>query len=244
MTMHATPERALQPRPAIDVDERTSPRFTLLIRTGKLIVEDREYLCIIRDLSATGASIRGFHPVPAGQRIAIEFQNGERHAVGRVWQQGHEAGFEFLTPIEVDEIVAGYSKYRKRDLRFAIDLPVTLAFADRTVAGRLANVSRQGGNLICQSVLPIDLPVRMQGAGLPEIEARIRWRNEGVYGLVFDTTFSLGDLSLLIASLNERSAAALASASAARDVGDGSDALGRNDGSDGGSDPAQKELPF
>jgi len=33
---------------------RAAPRFTLLIRAAKLIADGREFLCIIRDASATG----------------------------------------------------------------------------------------------------------------------------------------------------------------------------------------------
>ncbi len=202
--MQQMPQLAPETGVSAEIDDRAAPRFTLLIRTAKLLVEDRQYLCIVRDISATGASIRSFHPIPDGTRIALELQNGEQHAANLVWQNDAEAGFEFHTPIDVDEIVLGLSDYPKRDLRFDIDMPVTLRTGGRTMDGRLANLSRQGGNVVCSGTLAIDQPLQIEGASLPDIEARVRWRGDGQYGLIFDTTFSLSNLAMLVRSLNAR----------------------------------------
>ena len=42
------------------------------MRTAKLVVDGREYLCVLRDASATGVKLRLFHPMPAGDAIALE----------------------------------------------------------------------------------------------------------------------------------------------------------------------------
>ena len=188
----------------IELEDRAAPRFTLLIRTAKLVVEDRQYLCVVRDISASGASIRSFHELPEGKRMAIEFQNGDLHPAELVWQKPGEAGFQFLVPIEVDNIVAGYGEFPKRDLRFDIQLPVTLNTHGRQIQAQLVNLSRQGGSIKTPDNLMIDQPIRMEARGVPEIEARVRWRKDGCYGLVFDTTFSLANLAILIRNLHGR----------------------------------------
>lgn len=203
--MHQNPEMPQGPELQADVEERVAPRFTLLIRTAKLIVDDQQFLCVIRDISATGFSIKSFHPIEEGKRNVVELQNGECHPANLVWQRGAEAGFEFLTPIEVDSIVMGLSNHPKRDLRFDLDLPVVLNIHGMKLQAGLANISRQGGNIQCDTKLSIDQMVRIKAPGLPEIEARVRWRQDGVYGLVFDTTFSLSELALLIQTLHVRS---------------------------------------
>ena len=189
----------------MDVEPRVAPRFTLLIRTAKLIVDDQQYLCVIRDISATGFSIKTFHPIDAGKRTVVELQTGDRHAANLVWQNEAEAGFEFHTPIEVDTIVMGLSDHPKRDLRFDLELPVILHTHGVKLQANLANLSRQGGNIQCDSKLSIDQMIRIEARGVPEIEARVRWRKDGVYGLIFDTTFSLANLALLIRNLHVRS---------------------------------------
>ncbi|MDN3646784.1 PilZ domain-containing protein [Pontixanthobacter aestiaquae] len=203
--MKSSPEMPQGPEMSIDVEPRAAPRFTLLIRTAKLIIDDQQFLCVVRDISATGFSIRSFHPINKCDRIAIELQSGDCYPASMVWQRDGEAGFEFHTPIEVDAIVMGLSDYPKRDLRFDLKLPVTLQAHGMRLKANLANLSRQGGNVHCSSKLSIDQLIRIEAPGMPEIEARVRWRKDGVYGLVFDTTFSLANLALLIRDLNLRS---------------------------------------
>ena len=55
-----------------DAEQRTAPRFTLLIRAAKLIGPEGEYLCVVRDASESGVSVRLFHPLPATALRALE----------------------------------------------------------------------------------------------------------------------------------------------------------------------------
>ena len=69
--------------PAVDdgSDQRCAPRFTLLIRAAKLVGPDCEYLCVVRDASETGVSVRLFHPLPPEVPFTLELQNGDRHVL-------------------------------------------------------------------------------------------------------------------------------------------------------------------
>ena len=175
--MHHMPLQPAMPQPAIYLDERAAPRFTLLIRTAKLIVEDCQFLCLLRDVSATGASIRMFHPPIFGTRYEIEFESGERVAADMVWQENQMAGFAFHTPIAVENLMLGESDFPRRDLRFGVELPVHLHTRNGVWEADLFNLSRQGGRIACRTPLALDQPVRIVGQTIPEIEARVRWRN-------------------------------------------------------------------
>ena len=50
-------------------------------------------------------------------------------------------------------------------------------------------------------MLALGQAVLVEARGLPKIEARVRWRRDGRYGMVFDTTFSLAQLAALIERL-------------------------------------------
>lgn len=200
--MHHMPLQPAMPMPAIDLDERAAPRFTLLIRTAKLIVEDCQFLCLLRDVSATGASIRMFHPPVIGARYEIEFEFGERVPADLVWQENQMAGFAFHTPIVVENLILGECDFPRRDLRFAVDLPVQLHSRNGVWEAELLNLSRQGGRIECRTPLALDQPVRIVGEAIPELEARVRWRNGTTYGLVFDTTFSLSELAGVLHDLH------------------------------------------
>lgn len=200
--MHHMPLQPAMPMPAIDLDERAAPRFTLLIRTAKLIVEDCQFLCLLRDVSATGASIRMFHPPVIGTRYEIEFESGQRVPADMVWQENQMAGFAFHTPIAVENLIMGECDFPRRDLRFEIEVPIQLHTRIGGWDADLCNLSRQGGRIECLTPLALDQPVRIVGQGIPEIEARVRWRNGTTYGLVFDTTFSLAQLADVLRDLH------------------------------------------
>lgn len=215
--MDGTPVPRVASGVCAEVEDRAAPRFTLLIRSAKLIADDRAYLCVVRDISATGISIRTFHPLPVGERLEIEFQTGQHYPIERVWERDGEAGFRFFEPIDVDAIIGGHGAFPKRDLRFALELPVSLQIGGETLAATLVNISRQGGSIMCERTLSIAQPIRLTAPGLPEIEARVRWRKQGQFGLIFDTTFSLANLAMLLRNINVRavSGSRIAAASSA-----------------------------
>lgn len=62
-------------------DEREAPRQSLLIRAAKLVVGDREMLCIVHNISASGIMIRTFTPIPDAKAMLLETETGERHDV-------------------------------------------------------------------------------------------------------------------------------------------------------------------
>lgn len=182
-------------------EERVAPRFTLLIRAAKLVAPQGEFVCVIRDVSATGISLRGFHPLPEAGPLAIELQTGETHAIEHVWRRGNEAGFRFLEEVEVHDLLADAGRYPKRQLRLGLSFPVTISSRLQLHRAELTNLSQQGARIECASLFAIDQPLRLISANLREIVARVRWRRDATYGLVFDDTFSLQQLALLAASL-------------------------------------------
>jgi len=210
--VRGSPERKLQDARAVDVvsnagadaDGRAAPRFTLLIRTAKLVMAGKQHLCVIRDVSTTGASIRTFHSLIESDAMEIHLDTGQQFPVEQVWQKESEAGFQFLTPIEVNDVVRGTSKYPRRDLRFEIEQEVSLLSRGQKSSSVLKNLSRQGGLIECAEPLALAQSIKIEGDGFPDVEARVRWRKNGHYGLAFDTTFSLTNLALLIRDLHKR----------------------------------------
>lgn len=185
----------------VTAEERAAPRFTLLIRSAKLVAPQAQFLCVIRDVSATGISLRGFHPLPDGDSLELEMQTGDRHPIERVWNRGLEAGYRFTAPVEVGDLIAESGAYPKRPLRLDLDLPLNIQWDGRKIRANLTNLSQQGARVECDEFLALGQPLRLMSLRLPEIQARVRWRNGGCYGLAFDTTFNLRDFALLAARL-------------------------------------------
>lgn len=187
----------------VHLEERATPRFTLLIRTAKLICGHAEYLCVIRDVSAEGISVRLFHPIPPADEMILEMQTGDRHPVRSVWQKPGEAGFQFVTLVDVELMIRRSSRFPKRELRFTAELPIKLIVPGARHHAVLHNISQQGAMIESAERLALAQTLRIEGRNLPEIEAKVRWRKVEQYGLIFDTTFRLHDLAKIVDMLQK-----------------------------------------
>lgn len=182
-------------------DLRVAPRFTLLIRTAKLICSAGEYLCIIRDASSSGISIRTFHPLPKQKQLILELPNGDQHAIERVWEENGSAGFRFPVEVDIDRLLHNKSRFPKRAVRLKLQLPALVSCHGRTAGVVLHNISQQGAQLNSPLYMSIDQKLRLEADNLPIIQARVRWRKGSDYGLVFDDTFQFAELARLAAQL-------------------------------------------
>lgn len=200
-------------------EDRAAPRFTLLIRAAKLISPVGEFIVVIRDVSSTGVSLRGFHALPDEGPLTLELQTGEIHAIEPVWARGTEAGFRFAREVEVRDLVAEAGRFPKRRIRMRLEFPITVLTRLQQHRADLVNLSQQGARIECESQFAIDQPLRIKSADLPEIVARVRWRRDHTYGLVFDDTFSLEQLALLAARLQAPELLAKADGAPARRQG-------------------------
>lgn len=182
-------------------DQRSAPRFTSLIRAAKLISEQGEFVCVIRDVSTGGVGLRCFHPVPADPVMALELQSGEIFQIERVRGEGCDASFRFESEVALERLVRDSEHYPRRPMRLNITMPLTL----RTLAGPIAavthNISQQGCRVSAALPLAIAQSVIVESPHLPGIRAKVRWRRNGEFGLVFDDTFSLRDFAVHAARL-------------------------------------------
>ncbi len=184
---------------------RAAPRFTLLIRAAKLVSAQGEFVCVIRDVSETGVSVRLFHALPACKEFALQMPAGAVYEVTEVWQRENEAGFAFAEPVAVSQLINESSDYPKRGLRLSLCFPVTIASLAQRFEATVENLSQQGARITCDALLAIDQTIRIEAPSVTgdvrEVRAKVRWRRERHYGVVFDDTFTLGDFARLAALL-------------------------------------------
>ena len=203
-TMHMEYSAALGAAHATDFDppeQRSAPRFASLIRSAKLVCGQGEFICVIRDVSATGISLRTFHELPDDRQIALELQNGETYEIAEVRREGKEASYQFARQVEVDRLIRESWKFPKRQLRLNIALPLHLASLTASGDATTVNLSQQGARVECDAGFALDQALRVTGDAFPETRAKVRWRRDGEYGLVFDNTMSLREFALMAASV-------------------------------------------
>ena len=183
-------------------DLRIAPRLALTLRAAKLGSPSGEFLCILRDISATGIKVRLFHALPAGAEIALELGNGDRHPLEPVWEREGHAGFRFTEGVvDVAALLDEAAPFPKRQIRLRLDLLVQLSSGGSSQTALLRDISQQGALIESTPQLALGQQLRMEGVGLPALEAKIRWRRMAAHGLVFEQTFRLDELARIAAAV-------------------------------------------
>ncbi len=182
---------------ASDEELRSAQRFALLIRTAKIICKSGEYLCIVRDISATGVRLRMFHALPPFQSLALELGNGDSYALERVWESEDHAGFRFLTPIDVHAFMQEPSKWPRRPIRVGLRLPAMIRTGGAASAATVHNFSRYGAGIETGLFLALEQKLYLEVEGHGPIGASVSWRSGQVYGLILRQTFTFEDLARL-----------------------------------------------
>lgn len=184
---------------------RAAPRVQLLIRAAKLVAAHGEFVCVIRDVSETGISVRLFHGCPTGDTFELHMPGRSAYELRRVWERDHEAGFEFTKPIDIATLIEESSEYPKRGLRLGLCFPITVSTLTQRADGIVENLSQQGARFECEELFAIDQNLRIKGGEgaelFGELRAKVRWRRDRNFGVVFEDTLTLGDFARLAARL-------------------------------------------
>lgn len=180
-------------------DQRAAPRYTSLIRAAKLVCGQGEFVCVIRDVSSTGVSLRTFHALPTDVAIALELQNGETYELRQVRRNGFEASYRFLKPVPVERLIHENWNFPKRQLRLNLVMPLVISTLTQKANAFSLNISQQGARVECDTIFAIDQNVRIHNDFVPEIRCKVRWRRDANYGLAFDNFFTLREFALLAA---------------------------------------------
>jgi hypothetical protein len=190
-------EEAVPAAEADGSEQRSAPRFTLLIRAAKLIGPAGEFLCVVRDASESGVSVRLFHPLPAEVSLSLEMPNGDSLPLERVWEEQGKAGFRFAGKVDIERIVECPSRFSRRAVRVNVEVPCDLLVGIRRVPGTIHNLSQQGALITTLEKLSLMQRVRIKAEGMPEITGKVRWRRNDSYGLSFEDTFQFAELAAL-----------------------------------------------
>ena len=178
-------------------DLRTAPRYSLILRTAKLLCEGGEYVCVVRDVSESGVRVRLYHDCPPDRFLALELGNGDRFAMERMWQNGNEAGFRFSASIDVDAFIEEPNDLPRRPVRLRVQRPALVTARGRDIHAMLVDLSQQGGCVEAGSQIPLKQQVRVELAGMPVRFGHVCWRRGFTHGLVFQQGFRLDEFARL-----------------------------------------------
>jgi len=200
---------------AARADQRAAPRSSLMCRTAKLLCESGEYVCVVRDVSATGCMLRLFHAAPPDQHLFLELANGDRYAMERVWTRDDHAGFRFSCEIDVDHFIAEPSPWPRRPIRLNLKLPADVIADGVASPAVLLDLSQQGAQIEAGRKFAIEQKLWLAIEGQPQRFGCVRWRSGYTHGLVLQQSFKLDELAHYAMALQPFGADPTAPASAA-----------------------------
>lgn len=174
---------------------RETPRSSLMFRTAKLLCESGEYVCVVRDISATGARVRLFHAPPPDTHLFLELANGDRYAMERVWMRDDHVGFRFSCTIDVDHFIAEPSFHPRRPIRLKLQRPADIVVDGVVVPAVLLDLSQQGARIEAGRKFALEQKLRLGVEGQPQRFGSVRWRSGYTHGLVLQQGFKLDELA-------------------------------------------------
>lgn len=207
---------ALPPSLPAGAEMRAAPRFTLLLRSAKLVADGQEFVCVLRDASNTGVKLRLFHPLPAARKLELELPGGTRHTLEPVWERDGHAGCRFLEPVDVQTLIDDSRDHLpRRPLRIQVHNHARVAAHGDISEAHIVNLSQQGACIECKEHLMLGERVRIEADLLPTLTAHVCWREAPRYGLVFEQSFQLDELARTIERVQQRREDGAANRSAA-----------------------------
>lgn len=197
-------------------DARGAARSSLMFRTAKILCQSGEYVCVVRDVSATGARLRLFHAPPPDEHLFLELANGDRYAMERVWVRDDQAGFRFSCVIDVDRFIAEPSLYPRRPIRLNLQQPADVVVDGIAVPAMLLDLSQQGARVETGRKLALEQKLWLAVEGLAERFGCVRWRSGYTHGLVLQQGLALDELAHCALALQPFGAGAPAPSPAVR----------------------------
>ena len=188
-------EQAASEPAGTPADMREAPRSSLMFRTAKILCESGEYVCVVRDVSATGARLRLFHAAPPDRHLFLELGNGDRYAMERVWTRDDHAGFRFSCEIDVDRFIAEPSAYPRRPIRLKLQRPADIVADGVASPAVLLDLSQQGARVETGRKFAIEQKLWLSVDGQPDRFGCVRWRSGYTHGLVLQRSFKLDELA-------------------------------------------------
>lgn len=189
----AVSNAAIQPSPLDEdyADRRTGTRHISVLRVGRAVWDERDQLCVVRNISAGGLMFECLHPPAVGGHVTIELRS-DKQMTGIVrWAKDLCAGIEFDRAVNVELMLreerGSLLRIRPRAPRFVRRGSVKLVPTEgEPVLGDIIDISI--GGLSCRTEQPLRRgePVAAVLDGVGASSAEVRWIKGDVVGVRFD----------------------------------------------------------
>jgi hypothetical protein len=195
MATHPIPLAASPPD--ITPDRRDSERYMTIFRAGKITHAGRENLCLVRNISGSGAMAQVFQALEVGDEICLDLRLEEQILARIVWVRNELVGIAFSREIDLTEVLRSELDHghRRRAPRVNVDATGRLQIGDEFLPVAIDNVSQTGTRVFCTRHLATGCEVRLWIDRLGAMPSFVRWTKDGIIGLAFLKSVSIWDLT-------------------------------------------------
>ena len=184
------------------VERRQGVRYMTVMRVATLQTEQGEELCLVRNISEGGLKARIWSSLDVGAAVTARFKSDYDLPGTVVWRRDDHVGVQFRAPADVALILSGDDGpapgLRPRPPRILVEAPARVRVGAREHRATLRDISQGGAKVLLDAPdqwEDAEPPLILAIAGLPATEGSMRWRDEAVVGLAFNTPIPLDTLA-------------------------------------------------
>jgi hypothetical protein len=183
------------PRPT---DSRADQRLLALLPLAKLVGEDWQDLCRIRNISAGGLLAETTQHHEAGLPLRVELESGQQIEGSIVWTRGTILGVKFAQNIDLREILSNRRPrigFRPRPARLDIRCGATVRINGFYHKVEVKDISLAGIKIQLQERGCVGKEVLVTVESLRPIKGTIRWYRDGMAGVLFHRPLTFSELA-------------------------------------------------
>ncbi len=183
-------------------ERRSNERHRVVFRTAKLLLEDHDCFCIMRDISSAGMKLQTFGPMDGIDTIDIEFLGGRILRMHKRWERDGFCGFQFEAPVDIASVIAlPHGERERRAQRLRMNFPAAIEVDGEVYQVRLHDISLAGAKIGIEKRLRASAPLRVAIDGIGRKRADVRWWRQGFAGLNFHAPLAFNELAAWSAQL-------------------------------------------
>ena len=169
-------------------DRRHGERYLSIMRVGKLVKQDAQELCVIRNISSGGLMAHVTAPHAIGDRIEIELKSDARLSGEVVWVKDGNIGVRFDGEVAVSDILThrpAADGRKSRAPRLEVQGEAVLKIDDMQCAAVIRDISQGGMKVDVAQSLTDGRDIVIKVKGLETMKGVVRWCRNGQAGLAF-----------------------------------------------------------
>ncbi len=178
-------------------DRRIAQRFVTIYRPGKIVSGDDEELCLVRNVSVSGAMVQVSGSFAKDDRVVLYLKLEDPIEARVAWARDSFIGLEFDSGIDLAHRI-GPDKpgtLRSRAPRLNVPAPARVQLGRDVMQVVTSDISQSGAKLCCAFDCPPGTQLRLTIDNLGTFPCVVRWSRNGVAGVSFLRPIAIWDLN-------------------------------------------------